>query len=149
MNMTWKLCALWLYRIFLNELFVSKISGLCHGVEKVVTPLGSYTLCVDCCVPVFQDSLSVPPSMVRQTNVNCINTQKSEDLKLFAWFWYSKIYVITSVMYWCLLSRPCWQLWQVSMLKYMKEQFFWQCVLATTFIWPVRTSSIRQQPVPR
>jgi len=50
------------------------------------TLLVCYTMCVGICVPVFQDNIPVPPSVVKQTNIQCIKTQKSEDLELFAWF---------------------------------------------------------------
>ena len=72
--------------IFFNDLFAFKISGFCHGIEEfslfwVVTQCVLVSMC-----QYFKTAYQSHLQESKQTNIQCIKTQKNEDLKLFPWF---------------------------------------------------------------
>jgi hypothetical protein len=57
-------------KILSTQLYSREIAGCCDGVDEVFILLGCCAAYVGSCLPIFWDSLSVPFSRVKQSNVS-------------------------------------------------------------------------------
>jgi hypothetical protein len=59
-----------------------EISGFLRGEIEVFTVLEFYASLASSLLPTFRDSLSIPSSRVKQSNLSSVKSQKSKDIKL-------------------------------------------------------------------